>query len=162
MKVFLTGSKQIGKSTLIQKFIQENQVPCSGYITLPYFENGERIGFYLHSLISLERNDILFSHGKQVVKGVFDDFGVEILEHSNSGLLILDEIGFLERDERKYLDVLIKKIKEYPNVLGVCRKIDISYIEEIKHLSEVIVYDLDHCDFEEVKKSIEALWSMKK
>ena len=108
MKVFLTGSKQIGKSTLIQKFIQENQVPCSGYITLPYFENGERIGFYLHSLVSLERNDILFSHGKQVVKGVFDDFGVEILEHSNSGLLILDEIGFLERDERKYLDVLIK------------------------------------------------------
>ena len=39
------------------------------------------------------------------------NFGVEILEHSNSGLLILDEIGFLERDERKYLDVLIKKIK---------------------------------------------------
>ena len=93
---------------------------------------------------------------------MFDDFGVEILEHSNSGLLILDEIGFLERDERKYLDVLIKKIKEYPNVLGVCRKIDISYIDEIKHLPEVIVYDLDYCDFEEVKKSIEALWSMKK
>lgn len=162
MKVFLTGSKQIGKSTLIQKFIQENQVPCSGYITLPYFEKDERIGFYLHSLVSLERNDILFSHGKQVVKGVFDDFGVEILEHSNSGLLILDEIGFLERDERKYLDVLIKKIKEYPNVLGVCRKIDISYIEEIKHLPEVIVYDLDHCDFEEVKKAIETLWAMKK
>ena len=144
MKVFLTGSKQIGKSTLIQKFIQENQVPCSGYITLPYFENGERIGFYLHSLVSLERNDILFSHGKQVVKGVFDDFGVEILEHSNSGLLILDEIGFLERDERKYLDVLIKKIKEYPNVLGVCRKIDISYIEEIKHLIK-IRYNIIQC-----------------
>lgn len=162
MKVFLTGSKQIGKSTLIQKFIQENQVYCSGYITLPYFENGERIGFYLHSLVSLERNDILFSHGKQVVKGVFDDFGVEILEHSNSGLLILDEIGFLERDEKKYLDVLIKKIREYPNILGVCRKIDIAYIEEIKHLPDVIVYDLDHYDFEEVKKSIEALWSMKK
>ena len=162
MKVFLTGSKQIGKSTLIQKFIQENQVPCSGYITLPYFEKDERIGFYLHSLVSLERNDILFSHGKQVVKGVFDDFGVEILEHSNSGLLILDEIGFLERDEKKVSRCFDKKIREYPNILGVCRKIDIAYIEEIKHLPDVIVYDLDHCDFEEVKKSIEALWSMKK
>ena len=42
------------------------------------------------------------------------------------------------------------------------RGVKISYIEEIKHLPEVIVYDLDHCDFEEVKKSIEALWSMKK
>ena len=82
MKVFLTGSKQIGKSTLIQKFIQENQVPCSGYITLPYFENGERIGFYLHSLISLERNDILFSHGKQGVNGGCDELGVVILEQS--------------------------------------------------------------------------------
>lgn len=162
MKVFLTGSKQIGKSTLIQKFIHENQIPCSGYVTLPYFEKGERVGFYLHSLVEMERNDVVFSHGKQVVKGVFDDFGVEILKHSNSGLLILDEIGFLERDEKLYLDTLIKKIKEYPDVLGVCRKIDISYIEEIKHLSDVIVYDLDHCDFKEVKKDIEMLWAKKK
>ena len=76
--------------------------------------------------------------------------------------MILDEIGFLERDEKKYLDVLIKKIREYPNILGVCRKIDIAYIEEIKHLPDVIVYDLDYYDFEEVKKAVETLWTMKK
>ena len=30
MKIFLTGEKQIGKSTCIQKFIDQNIVPVSG------------------------------------------------------------------------------------------------------------------------------------
>lgn len=143
MKIFITGSKQTGKSTCIQQVISTLNLSCSGYLTLPYYKAGHRVGFMLHSLVPLQRNDLSFSIDKEGIPGVFNDFGVEILEHSNQGVLVLDEIGFLERNEKQYLEVLLNKIKTYPNILGALRKTDLPYIQEIKAMQDVLVYDLD-------------------
>lgn len=154
MKVFLTGQKQIGKSTCIQEFIKECQIPCSGYLTLPFYSEGMRIGFYLHSLVPLERNDILFSKDKETILGVFNDFAKEILDHSNSGYLVLDEIGFLERNEEVYLETLIKKIETYPNIIGVLRKCELPYIQEIKSMKDVTILDMDVLGYDSTKNEL--------
>lgn len=154
MKIFLTGQKQIGKSTCINEFLEMCKPDVCGYKTLPYFEDGKRKGFYLHSLVTLDENDVIFSKDKETIEGVFDGFGTKILNASNQDLLILDEIGFLERNELKYLDVLINKIETYPNILGVLRKSNITYIETIKAMSDVIILDLDEISYDMALKVI--------
>ena len=46
MKIFLTGQKQIGKSTCIQECIRECHKSVCGFLTLPFYEEQRRAGFY--------------------------------------------------------------------------------------------------------------------
>ena len=48
--IFLTGEKQIGKSTIWKKVLEELNVEYRGFITCPYELNGEKKGFYMHAL----------------------------------------------------------------------------------------------------------------
>ncbi len=150
MKVFLTGAKQCGKSTLIKRYLNESDWQICGYQTLPLIKDGVRTGFYMHALVDWPINDVQFSVQKidhnEVISDVFETFGIEILKESlkySDRLMILDEIGYIERNERAYLDVLMHCIQTHPHVLGVLRKCEIAYIEEIKQLKDVLVLDLD-------------------
>ena len=60
MKIFLTGQKQIGKSTCIQECIRECHKSGCGFLTLPFYEEQRRAGFYLHALHAMEHNDQRF------------------------------------------------------------------------------------------------------
>ena len=86
MKIFLTGQKQIGKSTCIRTFLEQHKFPVCGFCTLPIYEEGKRAGFCLHALIEVEKNDRQFSiqHDtyNEVIPGIFDGFGCEILKKS--------------------------------------------------------------------------------
>lgn len=153
MKIFLTGKKQIGKSTCIKKFVNTHNILCCGYTTIPYYEGTKKIGYALHSLVDINVQDRPFSIRKTPIPNVFDDMGVKILNASKNGLLILDEIGFLERNESYYIHTLLAKIKSYPNILGVLRKESIDYIEKIKKMEDVLLLDLD-CISQEKAMSI--------
>ena len=75
MKIFLTGQKQIGKSTCIQECIRECHKSVCGFLTLPFYEEQRRAGFYLHALHAMEHNDQRFSMQyetwNEVIPGVF-------------------------------------------------------------------------------------------
>lgn len=60
MKIFLTGEKGIGKSTCINEIIKECVLSVSGFQTLPFYEDNTRKGFYMHALIDIDRNDVMF------------------------------------------------------------------------------------------------------
>ena len=46
MKVFLTGRIQCGKSTCIKQLIEECSLAVCGFQTLPFYEQGIRLGLY--------------------------------------------------------------------------------------------------------------------
>ena len=100
MKIFLTGQKQIGKSTCIQECIRECHKSVCGFLTLPFYEEQRRAGFYLHALHAMEHNDQRFSMQhetwNEVIPGVFNSFGTQLLKQARKlqeHILILDEIG---------------------------------------------------------------------
>ena len=119
MKVFLTGRIQCGKSTCIKQLIEECSLAVCGFQTLPFYEQGIRLGFYMHALWENPYNDVRFSiqHPtyNEVIPQVFDQFGVAVLQHARQFLienqqqkpvLIVDEIGRLEQEEKAYLKLL--------------------------------------------------------
>lgn len=157
MKIFLTGAIDSGKSYLINQLIQEYHFPVCGFQTLPLYHEGKRQGFYLHSLVSMQENDVLFAHQQEnnckVIPNVFNTFGFTLLKESmkyKDHVLILDEIGRLEKEEFQYLDILLKAIEKHSFILGVLKKCDVQYIQEIATRKDVIVYDLDEHSYEEV------------
>lgn len=162
MKVFLTGNRGAGKSTTIQRFIHNNQIECTGFVTLPYYDDQKnRIGFCFHSLADLSKNDVPFSIQKEVIPHVFSTFGIEILEASTHGLVILDEIGFLEKDEKEYLEKIEDLLNSDLSILGVLRKCELEHIQKIKGRKDVVVFDLDVIDPEEVYNQLLKMWKEK-
>jgi len=159
MKIFITGAKGSGKSTLVQTIIQEQQLQVSGFLTLPLYENGNRIGFYFHSLIPVQQNDQRFSiqetTSNRTIAGIFDHLGVECLTNSQgNAYIVMDEIGYLEHDENSYLSSLTQTIDKNPNIIGVLRKCDIQYICQIRQRKDILLIDLDTISFMDAKAMI--------
>ena len=161
MKIFLTGGIGVGKSTCIKQIMEECLISVCGFQTLPFYGKGKRLGFYLHSLVDMEEQDVRFSiqHDtyNEVIPHVFDTFGVNILKESRKfpeKVMILDEIGRLERNDVNFLNTLWECIENHPNIIGVLKKCEIQYIHEIAARKDVVVYDLDVCSFADVKAEI--------
>lgn len=164
-KVFLTGEKNVGKSFCINEIIKECQLSTCGFQTLPFYEQGIRKGFYLHAFIDVEENDQRFSIQydtyNEVIPGIFDTFGTEILRKSRqlpSHVLILDEIGRLEKDEQLFLSELKKSIAEKRDIFGVLKKCEIQYIQEIKMRDDVVILDFDKLSYQDIKASAKRIW----
>lgn len=157
MKIFITGAKGSGKSTLVNFLIKELCLEVKGFKTLPLFENEKRIGFYFHSMIAIAGNDRQFSKQlstiNETIAGVFDDLGVRCLVASQGkDYIIMDEIGYLEHDEKDYLQLLEQTIDLNPNIIGVLRKCTIEYIQKIKEKKDIMLIDLDELSFEQAKR----------
>lgn len=165
MKLFLTGQRGAGKSYLIQTILKDVTLSLAGFLTLPYFNNDkERIGFCLYSLKNTTsgRNYVPFSTQKGnmpfVIKDCFNDFGVEILKQTNTkDLLILDEIGKLEREEHLFIKELKSAILKQEHVFGVLKKCEEEHLLWIRNLSDVKIIDLDQITYEEAIAMIKEL-----
>lgn len=148
---FVTGQKGSGKSFLIQKIRQHLNWKEGGYLTLPYFIEGKKKGYYFHSLVTLKENDIPFtvqiSETECIpISEIFCSLGVSCLQESrkqNVELLILDEIGRVEQKEPDFLEEIRKTLDGKKFVLGALKKESIGIIEEIKNRPDVVIYDLD-------------------
>lgn len=162
MKIFLTGQKQIGKSTCIKTFLERNHIPSCGFYTLPVYKEGKRIGFCMHALVDMPENDRVFSiqHDtyNEVIAGSFDDFGCRVLKESMrfpERMLILDEIGILEKDETFYLKQLRDAITLHPNVIGVIKKKKAAHNSWLWNHPQIRIIDMDEVSFEETLAILE-------
>lgn len=165
MKVFLTGQKQIGKSTCIRTFLERNKIPVCGFQTLPVYEEGRRTGFCMHALVDIAGNDRVFSvqHDtyNEVIPGVFDGFGCEVLQKSmelSGHMFMLDEIGVLEKDEIAYLALLKEAVRTHRNVVGVLKKKEAAHNDWLLHDPQIRIIDLDEVSFAEALGLLERSW----
>ena len=69
-------------------------------------------------------------------------------------VMILDEIGHLERNDELYVEKLLEVVDKFPNILGVLKKYEIQYIRRIASREDVVVLDLDTLSYKDVKEFI--------
>lgn len=160
--IFITGSIQIGKSTLINNFINDYGIRVSGYKTLPYFIGSveNRKGFYFHSLVDTDpyMNDVPISvqYRKEDcirVQETFKTLGVHTLRRSiedTSELIVLDELGRIERDISEFINEVHNVLNSKKMVVGVIKKCDEKWLDDIKQREDVLVYDLDTMSYKEI------------
>ena len=147
--LFLTGDKQVGKSTLLRRLIEVRQLDCAGFETQAFFLNGERRGFTLHGRIEMPpyRNDCIccarIEEKRAVpVLPVFEENGVLILKRSLASpapFLLMDELGRLEREASGFIVQIEACLDADKRVLGVLQKCNSAHVARIAQREDVTV-----------------------
>ena len=130
--IFLTGDLHVGKSTVVKHVLNDIQnCRVGGYTTEPIFQKGRKVGFKMVSFSGEE--EIIahenFQHGEKfgefrVNLDAFEQFGVRILTQalSTSQLIVMDEIGAMERYAQKFQKAVEECINSTIAVFGVFQK----------------------------------------
>ena len=147
--LFLTGDKQVGKSTLLRRLIEARHLDCSGFETQAFFLNGERRGFTLHGRVEMPpyRNDCIccarIEEKRAVpVLPVFEENGVLILKRSLASpapFLLMDELGRLEREASGFIAQVEACLDADKRVLGVLQKCNSAHVARISQREDVTV-----------------------
>lgn len=147
--LFLTGDKQVGKSTLLRRLIEARRLDCAGFETRAFFLNGERRGFTLHGRVVMPpyQNDCIccarIGERKSVpVLPVFEDSGVLILQRSlasPSPYILMDELGKLEREADGFVAQIETCLDSNKRVLGVLQKCGSAHVARIAQRKDVTV-----------------------
>lgn len=147
---FVTGDRGVGKSTLLQMLLEELalQNDISGFVTLPYFENHTRKGFYLHSIIEVRDNDKPISIQEDAIScksipDTFETLGVTLLkislkEHTNH--IVMDELGVLEAQAYNFQRQVQKVLDSPKIVLGVLKDKQHPFLDAIKDREDTRLY----------------------
>lgn len=148
--IFLTGDKQVGKSTIINRILAEYNGRVTGFKTL--LETDPHRRFYLHSLnpniISAEKAYISKKTEQGYSKAnveAFDGFGVEILNDcliNPPDLIVLDELGLFESDAIHFQELVHQCLDARTPVLGVLKAKSSPFLDSIRYRNDVTIYSI--------------------
>ena len=147
--LFLTGDKQVGKSTLLRRLIEAKALDCTGFETRAFYLNDERRGFTLHGRVDMPpyENDCIccarIEKKRSVpVLPVFDENGSKILQISRCApapYILMDELGRLERHAEAFIREIHACLDSDKRVIGVLQKCSSVHVEEISMRDDVTV-----------------------
>lgn len=151
--IFLTGISGCGKTTLINKILDDLNIKYSGYRTKPYYIKDLNKGFYMEGYIKSTNNfspiSIKFENKKPIpILETFEVLGCEILRESindlNLKLILMDEIGVLEDKALNFKNEIIRSIESQKIVLGVIKKKDNEFLNYLKERKDIVVFDIEN------------------
>ena len=147
--LFLTGEKQVGKSTLLRRLIEAKALDCSGFETRAFYLDNKRRGFTLHGRVKMPpyENDCIccarIEEKRSVpVLPVFEENGVRILKESLSSpapFILMDELGRLEREADAFIAEVFACIDSGKRVLGVLQICSSAHVHAIANRDDVSV-----------------------
>jgi nucleoside-triphosphatase len=159
MNIFITGNPRCGKSTLIQKILDEiSDKNLSGFITPEIRENGERQGFKIIDLAS-RKEEILASINIKSGPGVsryrvniegIDAIMDKFLEsYENSEYVIIDEIGMMEFFSRKFRETIQIVLSSNKVVIATLSR---KFVKKYEDKGQI--YFLTRVHFDEIYKKV--------
>ena len=145
--LFLTGDRQVGKSTLLRHALQACGLRPAGFETRPFFLGGRRMGYVLHATGPLPEgygNDTpicVFPASRPVaIPEVFDGFGAALLRTvRDEPLILMDELGRLERSAPVFQAAVIDCLDGPGHVVGVLQKTDQPLLRQIAARADTLV-----------------------
>lgn len=159
MNIFITGNPRCGKSTLIQKVLNEiSDKKISGFITPEIRINGERQGFKIMDLASRKEETLAsvnirsgpgVSRYRVNVEGIDTIMDEFLRSYKNSDYVIIDEIGMMEFYSRKFRETIRMVIDSDKTVLATLSK---RFVKEYQDKGEI--YFLSRENFNEIYNKV--------
>ena len=141
--LFLTGRKQVGKSTILRKLLENREEPA-GFRTLriPNEEGCSVHMFAPGETEFTEANRVFYKH-----KGVlhlniedFDRIGCDLLAKSRgAGLILMDELGPTEVNAQKFRRAVWETLNEAAHVYGVLQMAESDFLDQVASREDVLV-----------------------
>ncbi|MBN2543964.1 hypothetical protein JXI42_13985 [bacterium] len=145
MNIFLTGSKNIGKSTIINMVLPTITFSVGGFKTLPVFDKKKKIGFELIDISTgnkgmiarLKRNDEI-----EVITETFDIIGVEsiMVAIKSKDIILMDELGQFELGALKFRETVLKALEGDKPVLGVIQDDKNEFLDAVRNAGDTEIF----------------------
>jgi nucleoside-triphosphatase len=155
MNIFITGNPRCGKSTLIQKILDEiSDKNLSGFITPEIREHGERQGFKIIDLASSKEGilaSINIKRGPGVsryrvnIEGIDSIMDKFLESYENSEYVIIDEIGMMEFYSIKFRETIQMVLDSEKIVIATLSR---KFVKKYKQKGQI--YFLTRENFEEI------------
>lgn len=144
----ITGVRQIGKSTLANRYLAERGVEYAGYRTKVREWTAVGPIYEMEELLTGQRQPISRLDGDKIVgiAETFDEFGAEVVRRgiaSDAPVLLLDEIGRFERSSPRFLSALMESFSGKQQVVAVLKQEKLPYLDAIKAREDILLVDLD-------------------
>lgn len=159
--ILLTGRPRVGKSTIIQKVVENLRgagfKDIGGFYTSEICRGGERIGFAINTLngkggrlaeVGFESPYRLGKYGVDMES--FEDIALTALEDAikRCGVVVIDEIGYMELKSRRFRELVSKALDSPAFVLATIMRSRFDFANVIKARPdvEVITVRVDNRD----------------
>lgn len=150
--IFLTGSRGIGKSTLLNRLLKDVAGRVAGFRTLPVYDQKQQVvGFGLQDVEEQEEirpEDMVgLKHpgGIKAFPETFEGTARAVLARaltSRAGLLVIDELGFLESGAPRFQEQVEICLDSAIPVLGVLKAHDNPFLKRIRQRPDVAVFEV--------------------
>lgn len=152
--LLICAKKQTGKSTIIQRLINEVHCPVYGYITKLGEADGE--GFHpihIHAAKTPEAERVYTEENlaglcnsvrHNVFPRAFDVFGARaIAEAQPGGIIVMDELGFMEKNAETFKSTVRAALTgDIPVIAAVKSRYDVEFLNELRAMPTVRLIDL--------------------
>jgi len=149
-KIFVTGPPRCGKSTFIEKLVQQIRSPTIGFFTREIREQGRRKGF---SIITLDGRKGVLAHEKLKSRYKVGKYGVNLQDIDKiavpsmiptqaNEVIVIDEVGKMECFSALFKQTLIEVLRATNPVIGSIAQKGGKFIQNIKGRKDVLLIHL--------------------
>ena len=172
MHVFLTGAPGVGKSTILNRAIDEYHITPGGFRTI-----GESVPQGMPSYVSLfpcankemSGAKVAYRSGVgwrfEAYPEVFDTVGVAALtDRGGAELILMDELGFMEREAYLFQNKVLELLDGELPILGVIKERDeernIPFLDRVREHKNVVIWTVNMINRGQVEEKVKS-WLMK-
>ena len=150
MNIFLTGDKNIGKTTIIKKVLAATNFKVGGFFTF-FAEDKPHSNLYMCEAGKapvLEKNNIVAVRNAGACTPYsekFDNLGCLYIRKAllrNLDILIADECGFLEENSLLFQEELLNALSSDVPILGAVKKNSCGWLSKIVNHPKVQVIEI--------------------
>ena len=165
-KILLLGRRRSGRSSLIRALLRDIEVPVYGYetVTMGTRPDGyHEIYLYPYGQAQHEKREENHvgdcnTRERVIYRQVFDTLGTSCLTAKKGGILVMDEIGFMESDAKAFCRAVLNSLDGPMPVLAAVRTgIETPFLREVIHHPNVRCYDLSPESFDERYRELRPL-----
>lgn len=147
--VFVTGKPGIGKTTIIERVLEQLDVEAGGFYTREIREGGSRVGF---SIVGLHGERGMLAHvdldgpyrvGRYGVnRDDLERVGVAAIERAmeSSDLIVMDEIGRMELCSEAFRSAVMRALDSRKPVFGTIQARQNEFLDSVRARADVEIF----------------------
>ena len=157
--ILLCGRRRSGRSAMIRRLLEGVRVPVFGYETRTLGTRPDgyhEIYLYPYGAADTEKTEAKHvadcnTRRRQIRSEVFDTLGVACLRARERGILVMDEIGFMESGAERFCSAVLEALDgELPILAAVREGMDTDFLRRVKAHPKATVIDMRPERFDEI------------
>lgn len=157
MHIIITGERNVGKTTVVDKILSKFEVRPTGFRTSPYFDKKNRlVGFVMmdpsiFNIESVKHEHIIgYSDGVnwEACPETFENYGVSLLEDAiqqKNTIILMDELGFFESEAKTFQQKVIACLDQTDiQVIAVVKKVQTDFLNTVRSHPNTELFQVDY------------------